>query len=118
MGTSHLVQVRPRWEHTHQVQVRPRYIESIQVPMMARKRPESTGPGEDHIWIRVIVFQVRPEGDNRTQVQESPIWEPEPRDPGEVQVGPQSQGPGEALVQQDSPSPGEAQVATSHQIQM
>ena len=41
-------------------------------------------------------FQVRPDGDHRNQVQESPIWEPEPRDPGEVQVGPQSQGAGEA----------------------
>ena len=66
--------------------------------MMARKRPESTGPGEAQIWIRVIVFQVRPDGDHRNQVQESPIWEPEPPDPGEVQVGPQSQGPGEAQV--------------------
>ena len=45
---------------------------------------------------RVIVFQVRPLGDHRNHVQESPIWEPEPPDPGEVQVGPQSQGPGEA----------------------
>ena len=40
--------------------------------------------------------QVRPDGDHRNQVQESPIWETEPPDPGEVQVGPQSQGPGEA----------------------
>ena len=66
--------------------------------MMPREGPESTGPGEDHIWIRVIVFQVRPNGDPRNQVQESPIWEPEPPDPGEVQVGPQSQSPGEAQV--------------------
>ena len=47
---------------------------------------------------RVIVFQVRPVGAHRNQVQESPIWEPEPSDPGEVQVGPQSQVPGEAQV--------------------
>ena len=66
--------------------------------MMARKGPESPGPGDAQIWIRVIVFQVRPDGDHRNQVQESPIWEPEPPDPGEVQVGPQSQGPGEAQV--------------------
>ena len=66
--------------------------------MIARDGPESTGPGEAQIWIRVIVFQVRPDGDHRNQVQESPIWEPEPPDPGEVQVGPQSQGPGEAQV--------------------
>ena len=66
--------------------------------MMARKRPESTGPGEAQIWIRVIVFQGRPDGDHRNQVQKSPIWEPEPPDPGEVQEGPQSQGPGEAQV--------------------
>ena len=32
------------------------------------------------------------------QIQESPIWEPEQPDPGEVQVGPQSQGPGDAQV--------------------
>ena len=44
------------------------------------------------------MFQVRPDGDHRNQIQETPIWEPEPPDPGEVQVGPQSQGPGEALV--------------------
>ena len=44
------------------------------------------------------MFQVRPEGDHREQIQESPIWEPEPPDPGEFQVGPQSQGPGEAQV--------------------
>ena len=59
---------------------------------------ETRGPGEAQIWIRVIVFQVRPDGDHRNQFQESPIWEPEPPDPGEVQVGPQSQGPGEAQV--------------------
>ena len=44
------------------------------------------------------MFQVRPEGDHRNQVQERPIWEPEPTDQGEVQVGPQSEGPGEAQV--------------------
>ena len=66
--------------------------------MMPNYLPETTGPGEAQIWIRVIVFQVRPDGDHRTQVQESPIWEPEPPDPGEVQVGPQSQGLGEAQV--------------------
>ena len=66
--------------------------------MMPIRGPESTGPEAGQIWIRVIVFQVRPDGDNTHQVQESPIWEPEPRDPGEVQVGPQSQGPVEAQV--------------------
>ena len=44
------------------------------------------------------MFQVRPDGDNMDQVQESPIWKPEPPNPGEVKVGPQSQGPGEAQV--------------------
>ena len=48
--------------------------------------------------MRVIVFQVRPEGDHRNQDQERAIWEPEPPEPGEVQVGPQSEGPGEAQV--------------------
>ena len=47
---------------------------------------------------RVIVFQVRPVGAHRNQVQENPIWEPEQPDPGEVLVGPQSQGPGESQV--------------------
>ena len=51
--------------------------------MMPREGAESTGPGEDQIWIRVIVFQVRPDADHRNQVQESPIWEPEPPDPGD-----------------------------------
>ena len=31
------------------------------------------------------MFQVRPDGDHRNQVQESPIWEPEPPDPGVIQ---------------------------------
>ena len=44
------------------------------------------------------MFQVRPDGDHRNQVLESPIREPEPPDPGEVQLSPQSQGPGEAQV--------------------
>ena len=44
------------------------------------------------------MFQERPDGDHRNQVQESPIWEPEPPDPCEVQVGTQSQGPGEAQL--------------------
>ena len=47
---------------------------------------------------RVIVFQVRPVGAHRNQVQESSICEPEPPDPGKIQVGPQSQGPVEAQV--------------------
>ena len=42
---------------------------------------------------------MRPDGDHRNQLQESPIWEPEPPDPGENQVGPQSQGPDEAQVE-------------------
>ena len=66
--------------------------------MMTNYVTETRGPGEAQIWIRVIVFQVRPDGDHRNQVQESLMWEPEPPDPGEVQVGPQSQGPGEAQV--------------------
>ena len=44
------------------------------------------------------MFLVRPDRDHRNQDQESPIWEPEPPDPGEVQVGPESLGPGEAQV--------------------
>ena len=66
--------------------------------MMPNYVTETRGPGEAQIWIRVIVFQVRPDGDHRNQVQESPMWEPEPPDPIEVQVGPQSQGPGEVQV--------------------
>ena len=44
------------------------------------------------------MFQVRTDGDHRNQVQESPIWEPEPPESGEVKVRTQSQGPGEAQV--------------------
>ena len=44
------------------------------------------------------MFQVRPDGDHRNQVQERHIWEPEPPDSVEVKVGPQSQVPGEAQV--------------------
>ena len=70
------------------------------------------------------MFQVRPDGDHRNQVQVSPMWEPEPPDPIEVQVGPQSQGPGEAQVARgftkytwgpgddQSADPGEALVGT------
>ena len=70
------------------------------------------------------MFQVRPDGDHRNQVQESPIWEPEPPDPGEVQVGPQSQSPGDAQVATEftksrggpggdqSPHPGADQLRT------
>ena len=67
---------------------------------------------------RVIVFQVRPVGAHRNQVQESLIWEPEPSDPGEVQVGSQHKVQVRPRWKQDSPSPGEVQVATSHQIQV
>ena len=78
--------------------------------MRPRDTREYPGPNDAHvttrvnksrrgpIWIRVILFQVRPDGDHRNQVQESPIWEPEPPDPGEIPEGPQSQGPGEAQV--------------------
>ena len=45
------------------------------------------------------MFQVRPDGDHRIELQESPIWEPEPPDPSENQVGTQSKGPGEAHVE-------------------
>ena len=72
MGTSDLIQMRPRWDHRHQVQVRPRYIRENPGPNDAHVRIESTSPAETQIWIRVIVFQVRPDGDNTDQVQESP----------------------------------------------
>ena len=70
------------------------------------------------------MFQVMPDGDHRNQVQESPIWEPEPADPGEVQVGTQSQVPGEAQLAtgftksrggpggDQSPHPGAEQLRT------
>ena len=44
------------------------------------------------------MFLVRPDGNHRNQFQDSPIWEPETPDTGEVQVGPQSKGPGETQV--------------------
>ena len=49
------------------------------------------------------MFQVRLDGDHKNQVQESPLWEPEPPDPGEIQVGPLSKDPGEAQVGAQSP---------------
>ena len=90
MGTSHLVQVRPKWDHSHQVQVRSRYIRVYPGRIDAQVRTRVNSPGEAQIWNRVILFQVMPDGDHRNQVKESPIWEPEPPDPGEVLVGPQS----------------------------
>ena len=64
------------------------------------------------------MFQVRPNGDHRKEFQESPICEAEPSDQGEFQVGPQSKVQVRRRWQQDSPSPGEAQVETIHQIQV
>ena len=78
--------------------MRTSYIREYRGPNDAQVRTSVNGPGEAQIWIRVIVFQVRPDGYHSNQVQESPIWEPEPPEPGEVQVGPQSQGPVEAQV--------------------
>ena len=114
MGTSHLIQVRPRWDLYHQVQVRPRYIREYPGPNDAQVRTRVNrsrrGPNMD----RVIVFQVRPDGDHRNQVQGSPIWEPS----NQIQVRSRWDHSYKDQVrrtgQQDSPSPGEAQVATSH----
>ena len=64
------------------------------------------------------MFQVTPDGDHRNQVQESRIWEPEPPDPGEVQVDHSHKVKVRCRWQQDLPNPGEAQVATGHQIQV
>ena len=73
MGTSHLVPVRSRWDHSHQVQVRPRYIRECPGPNDAHVKTRVNRSRRGKIWIRVIVFQVRPDGDHRNQVQESPI---------------------------------------------
>ena len=73
MGTSHLVQVRPRLDHSHQVQVRPRYIREYPGPNDAQVRTRVNRSRRGPIWIRLIVLQVRPDGDHRNQVQESPI---------------------------------------------
>ena len=98
MGTSHLVQVRPRWDHSHQVQVRPKYIREYPGPNDAQVRTRVSrsrrGPNMDQS--HCVPGEAR--SDHRNQLQESPIWEPEPPDPGVVQVGPQSQGPGDAQV--------------------
>ena len=81
MGTSHLVQVRPRWDHSHQVQVRPTYIreypvandpqvrtrvnrsrrgpnmdQSHCVPGESRWRPQEQSPLEHHMGIIHLVF--------------------------------------------------------------
>ena len=98
METSHLIQVRPRWEHSHQVQVRPRYIREYPGPNDAQVRTRvyksRRGTNMDQSHCVPGEARWRPQD----QVQESPIWEPEPPYPGEVQDGPQSQGPGEAQV--------------------
>ena len=78
--------------------MRPRYVREYRGLNDAHVRTRVNRSRRGQIWNRVIVFQVRPDGDHRNQVQESPIWEPEPPDPGEVQVGPQSQGPFEAQM--------------------
>ena len=92
------MQVRPRWDHSHQVQVRSKYIRVFPGPNDAQVSTRVNRSSRGQIWNRVIVFQVRPDGDHRNQVQECPIWEPEPPDPGDVLVGPQSLGPEEAQV--------------------
>ena len=45
-----------------------------------------------------LLFQVRPEGDHRNQVQESPIWNQSLQIQVRSKWGPQSQGPCEAQV--------------------
>ena len=86
--------------------------------MMPREGPESTGAGEAQIWFRVIAFQVRPDGDHRNQVQESPIR----NQSHQIQVRSRWDHSHKIQVrrmwQQDSPSPGEAQLETIHQIQV
>ena len=98
MGTSHLVHVRSRWDHGHQVKVRSRYIREYPGPNDAqvRTRVNRSSRGSNMDQSHCVPGEAN--GDRRNQDQESPIWEPEPPDPGEVQVGPQSQGPGEAQV--------------------
>ena len=98
MGTSHLIQVRPRWDHGHQVQVRPRYIRDYPGTNDAQVRTRVNSSRRGTNMHRSHSVQVRPDGDHRNQFQESPIWEPETPDTGKFQVGIQSQGPGEAQV--------------------
>ena len=98
MGTSHLVLVRHMWDHSHEVQVRPRYIREYPGPNDAQVRNRVNrsrrGPNMDQSHCVLGEARRRPQKPG----QESAIWEPEPPDLGEVQVGPQSQGPGEAQV--------------------
>ena len=98
MGTSHLVQVRPRWDHCHQVQVRPRYIRAYPGRNDAQVRTRVNSPGEAQIWTRVILFQVMPDGDQ--------IHSP---GPGEAQVVTgvpgSSRGPGKDQIHQAQVKP-------------
>ena len=55
-------------DHSHQVQVRPRYIIEYPGPNDAQVTTRVNSPGEAQIWIRVIVFQVRPDGDHRNKL--------------------------------------------------
>ena len=68
--------------------------------------------------MRVIVFHVRQDGDHRNQVQRAPYE----NQSHQIQVRSRWDHSHKVHVrrrwQQDSPSPSEAQVATSHQIQV
>ena len=98
MGMSHLVPVRARWDHSHQVQVRPSYIREYPAPKDSQVRTRVNRSSRGSNMDQSHCVSAEADGDQRNQDQETPIWEPDPPDPGEAQVGPQSQGPGEAQV--------------------
>ena len=78
MGTSHLMQVRHRWDHSHQVQV---------WFMWERESPR---PGEKQLktqdntsgWVTV--------SEQCNHILMLPRWVPETPGPGEAQVGPET----------------------------
>ena len=66
MGTSHLVQVRPRWDHSHQIHVRPRcrirVTSLVRGPewdqrslVKVRPRCGIEYPGPNDAWVRTRV---------------------------------------------------------------
>ena len=83
-------------------------------PNDGQVRTRDNSPGEAEIRITVILFQVMPDGDHRNQVQGSPIWEPSNQFQVRSRWDHSYKDQVRRTWQQDSPSPGDAQVANSH----
>ena len=83
MGTSHLVQVRSRWDHSHKIQVRRRW------------QQDSPNPGVPQVKYRVIRSGWDTDSEQCNDILMLLRWVPETPGPGEAQVEPETLGPGE-----------------------